>query len=338
MRNGILAWLIPFLMFAQQSLAADAPDQLAVEPIRAFHFVLRGVPLDRAHWMVDEARRAGLNAVVVQLADGVDLHHAPWGFKPGAWSRDEFKAWVTYARSNGVQVIPELKLLTHQEKFLHNASPALMFNSSTYDASNPEVYQKYVYPLIAEIIELIAPRAFHIGHDEVAGHNESSRKKWLKPGERMLPAEMFYQDVIRLHEYISRLGVQTWMWGDMMISPDEFPGMRPNSLHGRATAYGKVLRSRLPKDIVICDWHYADDQADFPSLETFKADGFHVLGATWKKPKTIRNFSRYAAAYGADGMIATTWAHVQRKEWDMVARIIRDSGEAFSKDFPDMAR
>jgi hypothetical protein len=34
-------------------------------------------------------------------------------------------------------------------------------------------------------------------------------------------------------------------------------------------------------------------------------------------------------------MIATTWWPVQGKEWDVVDKILRESGEAFSKDFPD---
>lgn len=306
------------------------------QPVRALHFVLRGVSLDKAFWMVDEAKRYGMNTIVVQVADGVALQKAPWAIQEGAWSRDEFKAWVEYVKDMGMQVVPELKLLTHQEKFFQSLHPHLMFNANTYDPANEEVYQNYVYPLIDELIDLIAPKAFHIGHDEVAGHNERSQKELRKAGQLMLPAKKFYQDTVRVHEYLVKRGIETWMWGDMLISPEEFPEMLGRELHGVVSGYGKVLRQKLPKDIVICDWHYADDQEEFPSLATFKAEGFRVLGATWKKEKTIRNFSRYAAEQGADGMIATTWFHVQRKEWDVVSRIIHTSGRVFKKDFPDV--
>jgi len=335
MRKSILIWLVAFLLAIQPAWAGERLNVAQSKQVRALHFVLRGVPLDRAYWMVDEARQAGLNTVVVLVTDGVNLQHAPWRSSSKAWSRDEFKAWADYARSKGIQVIPELKLLTHQEKFFQDANPEMMFNSNTYDASNPVVYQKYVYPLIDEIVELISPKAFHIGHDEVAGHNEYNKKKWLDEGDDILPAEMFYQDVIRLHEYFAKRGIETWMWGDMLISPEEFPGMKSNQLHGRKAGYGKSLRTRLPKDVVINDWHYEDDQAEFPSLSAFKDEGFRVLGSSWKDSRTIRNFSRYAARHGADGMIATTWFHVQRREWDVVKRIIRESGEAFRRDFPD---
>jgi hypothetical protein len=69
-----------------------------------------------------------------------------------------------------------------------------------------------------------------------------------------------------------------------------------------------------------------------------RKEGFRVIGATWKKGRTIRNFSSFAAGHGASGMIATTWFHVQRREWDVVEKIIRTSGEVFLKDFPDGRR
>lgn len=63
----------------------------------------------------------------------------------------------------------------------------------------------------------------------------------------------------------------------------------------------------------------------------FAKSGHKVLGAVWKKEKTIKNFSRYIAKMpsGGEGMIATTWFHVQRKEWDVVENITRISAEAF---------
>ena len=330
-------WVLGLLLSSLIAEAAGNPALGAVEQsqkVRAWHFVLRAVPLDRAYWMVDQAHTAGFNTVVVTVTDGVNLQNAPWKTLSAAWSREEFEKWVAYARDKGMEVIPEIKLLTHQEKLFQNNRPLLMFNRSTYDPRNKAVYAQ-VTLLMDKIVEITHAHALHIGHDEVAGYNPRSAKKWLNEGEKMLPAYLFLQDVLKLHGYLKQRGIETWMWGDMLISPDEFPDMNPKSFHGGVAGYGKALRDKLPKDIVICDWHYADDQADFPSLAAFRQEGFRVLGSTWKMPKTIRNFSHYAAAHGAYGMIATTWFHVQRKEWDVVERIINESGVTFRKDFPD---
>jgi hypothetical protein len=209
-----------------------------------------------------------------------------------------------------------------------------MFNQSTYDPRKVETYV-HVFDLLDEIINITHPNAINIGHDEVAGHSPGSRKKWLKPNDEVLPAELFLQDVVKLHGYLKEKEVETWMWGDMLIAPDEFPTMLKRHMHGTVYGYGKSLRKQLPKDIVICDWHNFDKQSDFPSLGVMRKEGFRVIGATWKKKNTIQNFSHYAGLNDAYGMMATTWFHVQRKEWDVVEDIIKFSGEAFSKDFPD---
>lgn len=303
-------------------------------PVRAFHFVLRGVSLNDAKGMLTKAKQAGFNVILVALTDGVRLERAPWKPRSDAWTKAEFLAWISDARDQGLEVVPEVKLLTHQEKFLQNGSRDLMFNRSTYDPRKEGTYGR-VFALLEEILTAMHPKVVHIGHDEVAGHDDGSKAKWLGPGEHMLPAELFLEDVSKIHEYLTKRGIETWMWGDMLIGRDEFPGMAPQHLHGNAPGYGKPLRDRLPRGIVICDWHYVDSQSDFPSLLAMQKEGFRVIGATWRKDRTIENFSRYAALHGGYGMIATTWAHVQRREWKDVEVIIRTSGAVFRREFPD---
>lgn len=336
-----ILYIIMVLLFGlclPSSLTAATEGTVATaaltRPVRAWHFVLNPVSMERARWMVDVAHTAGFNMVIVCISDGVALRQAPWRSRPEAWKPEEFKSWVAYARGKGMDVVPDLRLLTHQIKLFQNNFPDLMYNSDTYDPRNEKVYAK-VLPLLDEIIEIVHPRAFHIGHDEVAGHSEKSAKKFLRQGESMLPADLFLKDVLRVHAYLRQRGIETWMWGDMLISPAEFPSMKPNSLHGATPGYGKALRDQLPRDIVICDWHYTDTQSDFPSLDALRKEGFRMLGATWKNKKNIRNFSRYAASHGAYGMIASTWFHVRSREWDVIETIIRTSGEAFRKDFPE---
>lgn len=302
--------------------------QPSTHRVRALHVVVNNVLPTDMRRLIDQARLNQFNVLILGLFNGVRLKTAPPP-KEGivSWSRDELRDVVRYARENGLDVIPEIKLLSHQEHFLARAKPNLLFNATTYDPRKPEVYE-IVFSVINEVIELVQPKAIHIGHDEVAGFSAYTRRKWLGSGE-MLPAELFLEDVQRINAYLKKRGVETWMWGDMLISPKEFPGIRPNPMHGTTRGYGKELREKLPKDIVICDWHYEQEEPDFPSLATFKAEGFRVLGATFERSETIKNFSRYAYTHGAEGMIATIWFHVQRKEWDIVDDIIKTSGEAF---------
>jgi hypothetical protein len=209
-----------------------------------------------------------------------------------------------------------------------------MYNQQTYDPRNQEVY-RLVLPMLDELIELFHPKAVHIGHDEVVGWEKSHYGKFLDRGESALPADLFLQDVLLIHNHLKKKKIETWMWGDMLVAADEKIGMENDSLHGQLAGYGKQLRNKLPRDIVICDWHYSGDQPEFLSLSVLAEDGFRVLGTTWNDRITTYNFSRYASAHGALGMIATSWSYVQNKEWETVEMIMRESGRTFIKDFPD---
>ncbi len=304
--------------------------------IRALHISLEPakketemVSADIAKKVILKAKANGFNTLIILLANFVRLKSMTIPPDSRSWTTTQFVDVVKYARDNGIDVIPEVKLLTHQEKFFSNNYPALMYNRVTYDPRKAQVYD-IVYKVIDELTELIHPRAIHIGHDEAAGSTPESVQKWLAPGETILPAELYLEDTKRINAYLNSKGVETWMWGDMLISHDEFPSMQDWYFNGGAPGYGKLLRHQLPKNIVICDWHYTDSQPDFPSLSTFKREGFKVLGATWRKQLTIRNFSRYAYDHGAEGMIATTWSNLRQEDWNTVDEIIRDSGEVFT--------
>jgi hypothetical protein len=300
--------------------------------VRAFHIQLQEAkkvgPLmpGEIQRLIRAARLGHYNTLIIQIDDGVKFDTMKKIARADAWTKEEFSDVVRYAKENGLDVIPELKLLTHQEKLLNNKYPQLMYNKVTYDPRKEETYQ-VVLPMVDEVISLIKPRAMHIGHDEVAGYNAKSRARWLGPDQKMLPPDLFLKDVLRLYSYFSGKGLETWMWGDMLISPAEFPDMPATQLHG-IDGYA-AIRGRIPRDIVICDWHYYGRQTRFPTLLAFKDAGHGVLGATFKNSETTRNFSRYAADVGAQGMIGTTWGFVPRKQWEEVQRLLDVSAEAF---------
>ena len=307
----------------------DWPDH----KYRLLHITVINLTVKDAKDLIVKASESKFNGLIMEIESGwtelsslrVQPIRKPELEKP--LTKEDLKVILRFARENGLEVIPELKLLTHQDKFFRRYYPELMYNEWTYDPGKEETYS-VVLPVLDEIIGIVNPRAFHIGHDEVAGA-DPTKKRILNEGEEALPPELFLKDVLRLHSYLKERGIETWMWGDMLLGKEEFPEMLQRHLHG-ASGYAD-LRGRIPKDIVIVDWHYADDQSAFPSALAFAESGHRVLGATWKKEKTIRNFSRYVASMpsGGEGMVATTWAHVPKKEWAVVDNIIGISADAF---------
>lgn len=330
MRLVWIFWIGLGLSSCVQALDADGRLNVqAAPPYRILHVVLRGNSLESAKALVDKAKDSGFNAIQFLLTDGVALDKAPWTPKKNAWSKAQLLDWVAHIRARGLEPILEVKLLTHQEKFLAAKYPELLYNAVSYDPRKEMVYD-LVFPFLDEIISNINPKALHIGHDEVGGWNNNNARKVLKEGESYLPASMFLNDIKRLHAYLTKRGVNVWMWGDMLLTPEEFPGMLASHLHGGRPGYGKALRDQLPRDIVICDWHYSDQQREFPSLAKLQSEGFQVIAATWQAERTIRNFSRFALEHNAYGLMATTWYGPDNpKRVSLIEWIVRTSGILF---------
>jgi hypothetical protein len=101
-----------------------------------------------------------------------------------------------------------------------------------------------------------------------------------------------------------------WMWGDRLLD-------------AKATKLGKWEASDngtesavdlLPKDIVICDWHY-NKAPETPRF--FAKKGFDVVACPWRKAsvaleqlahiQSIRSGTDEQAAPHALGLLQTTW-------------------------------
>jgi hypothetical protein len=175
-------------------------------------------------------------------------------------------------------------------------------NPYAYSVTNPETY-RFIQSIYAETLALFGPNYFHIGHDEVRmrGHypNRALAKEWGWE-------KLFLYDTNRLHDWLASKGVGTMMWGDVLLSRDE-------SNDGAASAESPEeaarLRDGIPKDTVICDWHYTPAPPEkYVSLRVFRDAGFRTIACTWSNPENIYTFAEAARLYGALGLLQTTWA------------------------------
>lgn len=320
----------------KQRSILDWPDL----EIRGAQLVLRAITPEVAIAAIDRMRRGHYNMVLLSISNNVQFKSLGKLANNCAWPLEDFLEVVNYARESGMEVIPELRFLSHQHKdfLVLGAYPDLMYNEKTYNPANEKVY-KIVLPYIDEVIATVNPKAIHIGHDEVYGISGRDAG-----AEDALPAKLFKEDVIKIHAYLKRKNVKTWMWGDMLITPTEFPEMHPGSINGDK-AYAQ-LRKEIPKDIVICDWHYRDfpknegKNLKFPSIRAFAHEGFEVLGATFRDPHVTRQFAAYTASLdnpNVKGMMATTWSFLrkgaqngrQSDNYESFDNLIHYSAEAF---------
>lgn len=212
---------------------------------------------------------------------------------PGGATKAEAARVAALARAHGLEVIPLIETLGHVGWMFYGGKNRDLVqdpgsqNPYAYDTLNPQTYERVIFPVLAEAVDLFKPTRLHIGHDEVQNRDRFPARE---NGKALGFEKLFADDTVKLHDFLKARNVTTMIWhdeafGDSVISS---------------------LPARLPKDIQVAYWSYIASQ-DYPMLPRIKALGFPVLGAAWQDPGNPENMARAAAQSGAVGGIQTRW-------------------------------
>jgi hypothetical protein len=278
--------------------------------------------------------RMGVNVVILEVDYNFDFKSHP-ELRRGAApiTRRGARGLAETCRKYGIRLIPEFQSLGHQSwaaetfplltvypKF--DLTPGAFpgnkgkfvdedgeedFYCREWDPLNPAV-NRVVFRLMDEIIEAFQSDALHVGMDEVfllgSGYSPATRGKD--------PAELFAKAVNDLHRHlVGGRHVEMLMWGDRLIDGRKFDfGRWEASRNGTAPAVDLI-----PKDIVICPWHYERRDA-YPSIPVLLGKGFRVLPAGWNKVEATRALIEYGQKQADPKMLGhvfTTWG-VRKEE------------------------
>ncbi len=279
--------------------------------IRSLQVNLKAMDPEIIKQVVLRMWRGHFNHVLYSIHNSVKFEAVKAHARPQAMNVSDFKSICEFSRLFGIEPIPHFAFLSHQNKSLiqQSIAPSLLYNEQTLDPRNDSVYS-ILFKVIDECIQEIQPKAIHIGHDEVIGHTA----KQIEKHGPILPSNLFLQNVKRLNSYLQKKKVETWMWGDMLIYAADFPNMHPGSFN--APSSYKWLIDSIPKNIIICDWHYKhykgklQGKLDFSSTAYFLNKGFKVIGASYNVPEMTEQFANYVKNNKSEnclGMIGTTW-------------------------------
>jgi hypothetical protein len=240
--------------------------------------------------------------------------------EPDAITAADARRLAALARSSGLRLAPQYNCLGHQSfrdrpnallkahpEF--NEAPEMDMGAFEFDnfyswcPNHPEV-NCLVFDLLDELLDAFGADCLHVGMDEVFVLGECPRCKGT-PNH-----QLFAKAVNDLHSHlVERRGVEMQMWGDRLLPP--------------ATGYSMWERSNnetegaidlIPRDIVVCDWHYEVMEGDdYPSVRYLQEKGLRVWPAGWNDPEAVRRLvevSRREATPGMLGYLGTTWVPV----------------------------
>jgi len=256
----------------------------------------------------------GCNALVLLIRYGYAFESHPEVAEEGALTREQAAELSALCREKGIRLIPKMNLLGHQSGKVPGSELGLLRSHPEFDETpdleeveycrslcprHPEV-ASIVFDLGDELIEAFGADAIHVGLDEVFEIAHCPRCRGTAAHE------LFAEWVNTLHgHFAGERGVEIFMWGDRLLDAE-------------ATGYGKWEASAnatadaidaVPKDIVICDWHYGE-RDDYPSVAIFTGKGFRTVVCPWKKMAAAEALAGFAAANRSDnllGVLATSW-------------------------------
>lgn len=232
---------------------------------------------------------------------------------------EDARSLAKLCRKLGIRLIPEFNCLGHQS--WSKTTFPLLVKYREFDETpnipldNPGIYcrswcplhpkvNEVVFALMDELLDAFQADAFHVGMDEVflIASDQCPRCKGKDP------AELFAKAVNDYHEHlVKKRGVEMLMWGDRLLDDKEMGyGKWEASQNGTVPAIDKI-----PKDIIICDWHYGLRQ-EYPSIPYFQQKGFRVVSASWKDEKAALAFLNYARKVATEkwlGHMCTTWVN-----------------------------
>jgi N-acetyl-beta-hexosaminidase len=329
----IVAVIFIFFELQQISSAQNVADSLF--PVRGF--CIDAPSSDQVERFVkfinEELAPRGVNTLLILVDYNYQFESYPQLRDSAALSKAEVKKIVNICRKNKIRIIPQIDLLGHQswanhpnplltnfpefdetpyvkmpEKYVWPNSDGLYCKS--YCPLHPDVH-KVIFALIDEICDVYESDAFHAGMDEVfyLGDDKCPRCSGVDK------AELFAGEVKRIKEHLALKNRELWIWGDRLIDG------KTTGIGIWEASYNYTYRAvdMIPKDVVICDWHY--ERPDQTPVY-FAMKGFRVVTCPWRTPSTailqsedMARFRKYATPEMKPryyGMIQTTWSSPER--------------------------
>jgi hypothetical protein len=293
MKRTTLTLLTAFLCLAVKTYAGTSPDDLM--PVRGF-CIAAPRPADLTNFIAfidKELAPRHVNTLVLQVDYNYQYQSHPELRDDEALSRDDVKKLLAACRKDGIRIIPMIDLLGHQSdgswlgsllrqypdfdetpwvkmpKNYHWPNADKLYCKS-YCPLHPKVHE-VIFAVIDELCDVFEADTFHAGMDEVFYLGEDKCPRCHGHDK----AELFADEVGRIHDHLQEKRRKMWMWGDRLLD-------------GKATGLGEWEASEndtsraidlIPKDILICDWHY-DTPA--PTAAYFAVKGFKVVSCPWR--------------------------------------------------------
>lgn len=183
-------------------------------------------------YILEEAPKAGFNAFVLEVNDGIEYGSHPEIWIKNAWSRKKLKTIIKRFNEKGITVYPQLNFSAAHDMWL-----------GVYERmkSTPQYY-KLIDDLVKEVYELFNhPKYIHLSMDEEIP-SLVSNKEFVCYRQN----ELYWHDLRFMFDSVLATGATPWIWADPLFDFTE--------------DFGKYIYA---DELVLSPWYYNSFRKEF---------------------------------------------------------------------------
>jgi N-acetyl-beta-hexosaminidase len=360
--RSFLCFAVIIVLFLSSS-RLQAQEQSALDKI----FPVRGLFVDAPNrsridgfckFIDEELGPNHINTLILAVNYNYRFTSRPEMANPNAIGKEDVAKIVETCKKHDINVFPLINLLGHQSwaasagKLLSvypEFSETPNIKAQKVEWPNPDGYyclsycplhpdvHDVVFPLVDEVVKDFGAKDFHAGMDEVfyIGHETCPR---CAGKDR---AKLFSDEMQKIRDHLAQSETRLWIWGDRLIDGrktgvGEWEGST-NGTHPAVTT--------IPRDIVICDWHYNRAET---TAALFAAQELDVVSCFWNRPQVaadtleaVQLFRKVSARKMTShyrGVMQTVWSGNDRLLRDYYNADLDENGGTEAASFKRMLK
>ncbi len=244
---------------------------------------------------IEDLKNAGVNMLLIDLAEAMRYETHPELAVEGSWSRDRMMDEIERLQNMGFELVPKLNFSACHDVWLKDYSKML---------STP-VYYDVCSDLIGEVCQVFQPKYFHLGMDE---ENAANQRNYLFAAMRQ--GELWWHDLYFLIDCVEKGGARPWVWSDLAWDHTE-----------------EYLR-KMPREVIQSNWYYGG--AFFPEdpgygdyqkkclvlFDLLEEKGYDQIptGSVWAEEDNFVKLADYCKKRISPahfmGMLQTSWERI----------------------------
>lgn len=219
----------------------------------------RVITVETAKDLLEYMALMGLNMMMLYTEDTYEIEKYPqFGYKKGAYTKEEIRAVDAYAQQFGIELIPCIQTLSHLKTALRwGYAGKFKDTAETLYVGKDETYE-FIRDMFTTVKECFTSRRIHIGLDEAADVGSGKKRKL---DGYIPPFTLLTQHLEKVCEIAREEGLSPMMWSDMFFKFGQNGGD-----YDSTSVIPEGFSEVLPDNIEMVYWDYCFEDGDTTDL------------------------------------------------------------------------